>query len=411
MSRLLAILLAVSSLLVFYHFIVQKSFINPYPIVCDLVSKKIYLDEPNLKKWKNICNSRSRLVNPYSRRPLIIQDISNVLGLLNVSHLEIYDSSEVKKIWQGENLETGIESEFVDSELVIFKIHPNSPSEKVGLKKGDIIKSINGEQPNPWEAQSISGTYIIERNSGENSFQLKTENINRTENVEFQKIGNNEGIIRIPSFRASFFEEKQMQELEKDLKDINRLVVDLRGNIGGNFVSGLKFLSLLICSPKEIGRMIRPRADNNLIAEMPDDLREETQLDIFRKYREVILKTYKTPSCYNGEVVVLVDSKTASVAEMVAEALKELRAAPLLGSPSRGQLLVGVWYPLPEVGPGVEISIPEAYYLSQNNRRIESEGVALDKILYYNIKEMQAGIDSWVKSALSSPSKIRRKKL
>lgn len=403
MKRFLAILLATCSLFMSYHFAIQKSFINPYPLVCGLVSQKIFLDDDHLKKWKNICNSRSRLVTPYFSRNSFLQDANNVLGLLHVSHLEVYDSSQVKSIWQGESLETGIESEFVDSELVIFKVHPNSPADTQGLKKGDVIKSINNEQPNPWEAQTVSGYFLVERGSTKKSFNIKPGAVVRSEEIEFEKIHDRAAIVHIPSFRAAFFSSEKLQNLEKNIQGINRLIVDLRGNVGGDFVAGLRFLSLMMCSPEEVGRLIRPRAENNLITELPDDLREETQLGHFQKNHEVILKTFKATICYRGHIVVLVDGKTASVAELVAQALKEFRHASLMGTPSRGQLLVGVWYPLQEVGPGVEISIPEAFYLSHGKRRIEGQGVELDKILYYNLSEMQAGIDSWVKMALSSP--------
>lgn len=402
MNRILALLLAVCSLLVAYHFAIQKSFINPYPLVCGLVSEKIFLDDDHLKKWKNICNSRSHLVTPYSSRKLIIQDLNNVLGLLHVSHLEVYDSSEVKSIWQGESLETGIESEFVENELVIFKVHPHSPAQILGLKKGDVIKSIDDEQPNPWDAQSVSGTYVTERGKEVKSFNLKTAAIVRSEEIEFEVIQGRKAVVSVPSFRASFFSPEKIQDLNEKLKGVHRLVVDLRGNVGGNFVSGLRFLSLMMCSPEEVGRLIRPRVKNNLGAELPDDLRDEAQLAFFEKYHEVILRTFKTASCYRGEISVLVDGKTASVAEMVAQALKEFRKAPLLGSPSRGQLLVGVWYPLPEIGTGVEISVPEAFYLSHKKRLIEGRGVELDQTLYYNLSEMQAGIDSWIRWALKN---------
>ncbi|KHD89339.1 MAG: carboxy-terminal processing protease [Bdellovibrio sp. ArHS] len=400
MSRFLAILLALGCAFGAYHFTLQKSFVNPYPAVCDLVSAKIFLADEQVKKWNRICHRRSRLVTPYSPKKLVIKDINNVLGLLNVSHLEVYDSSEVKSIWRGEALETGIESEFVDSELVIFKLHPKSPGALAGLKKGDVIKTINGEQPNPWEAATESGTYLIERADKEIAFQVKASSIIRKEEVSFEEFKNKSALIQIPSFRADFFADAKIKELEKKLQNVNRLVVDLRGNAGGNFVAGLRFLSLVICQPEEVGRLVRPRFAQNVTAELPDDLRDEKQLEVLDRNKEVILKTFHKDSCYQGDLRVLVDGKTASVAELVAQALKEFKKAPLLGSPSRGQMLVGVWYPLSEVGPGVEISIPEALYLSRSQYRIEGQGVELDKVLYYNLREMQAGIDSWVRSAL-----------
>ncbi|WP_374078922.1 S41 family peptidase [Bdellovibrio bacteriovorus] len=400
MSRILAILLAFSCAFAAYHFTLQRGFVNPYPVVCDLVAEKIFLEDEQVRKWKRTCHRRSRLVTPYSPKKLVIKDINNALGLLNVSHLEVYDSSEVKSIWRGESLETGIESEFVDSELVIFKLHPKSPAAMQGLRKGDVIKTINGEQPNPWEAQSESGIYSIERGDKVQSYQIKAASILREEGIHFEKLKGNAAVIQVPSFRADFFADAKIKELENELQGVRRLVIDLRGNIGGNFVAGLRFLSLMMCSPEEVGRLIRPRFAKDNSAELPNDLSDEKQLAVLDQHREVILKTFKQESCYRGEVRVLVDGKTSSVAELVAQALKEFRKAPLLGSPSRGQLLVGVWYPLNEIGPGVEISIPEALYLSHGKHRIEGNGVELDRVLYYNLSEMQAGIDSWVKKAL-----------
>ena len=116
--------------------------------------------------------------------------------------------------------------------------------------------------------------------------------------------------------------------------------------------------------------------------------------------RDSLLKTFSAGACYRGAIRVLVDGKSSSVAEMVAQALKEFRKSPVRGTSSRGQLLVGVWYPMDELGQGVQISIPEALYTSAKGRRIEGQGVELDKVLYYNLPEMQMGIDSWVKNSL-----------
>lgn len=383
-----------------YQLAVQRGFFNPYPVVCELVAEKIFLSTSEIKKWKSTCLRRSLLVKVDSPKPLIFQDINNVLGLLNVSHLELYDSTLVKTIWHGESKETGIESEFVDGELVVFKIHPQSPASDAGIRTGDIVVSINGEQPNPWEVQSTSGTFLVKRSSGLVTIELETREIVRDEKPSFSKINAQTALIKIPSFRAQFFEYGDIQSWSQTLLSSKQAIVDLRGNAGGNFVAGLRFLSLFMCDPNEVGRLLRPRVVNAQSAFLPDDLHDESQLAVLEKSAEVLLRTYENKTCYKGQVRVLVDGKTASVAEMVAQALKEFRQALVMGTPTRGQLLVGVWYPLEELGPGVQISIPEAVYLSHQKHKIEGQGVELDKLLYYDLGEMQAGVDSWVQSAL-----------
>nr|BFD58978.1 hypothetical protein CKG001_10850 [Bdellovibrio sp. CKG001] len=395
-----AILLALGCAYAAYHFTLKKSFVNPYPVLCDLVSQKIFLDDAKIKNWKKTCHRRSRLVTPYSQKNLIIKDMNNVLALLKVSHLEVYDSKEVASIWRGESLETGIESQFVDGELVIFKVHPNSPAEALGLRRGDIIQTINAEQPNPWDAQTEPGSYLILRKDKEFSVKMKPRSIIRSEEMTLEARAPGQAVLKVPSFRAAFFADEKMQKLEADLRSFKRVVVDLRGNAGGNFVAGLRFLSLFLCRPELVGSLERPRVTVKSSAELPNELDDQAQLAVLDAHSEVLLKTFARTNCYEGDVRVLVDGKSSSVAEMVAQALKEFRKAPLLGSPSRGQLLVGVWYPLDEVAPGVQVSIPEAVYLSQKKHRIEGQGVELDRVLYYHLPEMQAGIDSWEKKAL-----------
>ena len=101
----------------------------------------------------------------------------------------------------------------------------------------------------------------------------------------------------------------------------------------------------------------------------------------------------------------MVDGKTASVAEMVAQALKEIRGAKIWGTPSGGELLLGVWYSLDELVKGAQVSIPEAIYTSRQGHAIEGQGVSLDRVIYYNLREMQSGTDSWVRQALDQVPK------
>lgn len=375
-------------------------FQNPYPVFCDFVAEKIFISDEELTSWKKTCHSRSRLVTEKSPPELLIKDMNNVLGILGVSHLEIFAPQEVKSIWKGENSETGIEAQFVDSELIVFKVHPASPAADAGIKKGDIVRSINGEQPNPWDVRTQTGIYEVVQGGVLTDIYLKARSIVRAEGISVQRFNDQSAQLAVPSFRSSYFDEKNLDRLREDLKKYKKIVVDLRGNAGGNFVAGLRFLSLFMCESQEVGKLIKPKFPEEVSAELPNTLQDTEQLKVLDVSKEVVLRTYQNSNCYKGIVRVLVDGRTASVAELVAQALKDYRQATVEGAPSRGHLLVGVWYPMPEVGQGVEISIPEAVYETTLGRRIEHHGVEVDRVLYYDIAEIQAGIDSWVKNVL-----------
>lgn len=395
-----AIFIAISCGVVAFYFAIQKSFVNPYPLVCNFVAEKIYLSDKELINWRQLCLGRSHLVTPYSSKKIILQDLNNIFELLKVSHLEVYDAKEVQNIWQGESSDTGLEGDFVESEMVIFKVHEKSPAEKAGFKKGDIITSVNGEQPSSWAIAGVSGDYKILR--GNENFVLKIQpgSFQRDDHPTVEKRNNKVAILKIPSFRANFFSDEKIEALAKDLHNSKLVVVDLRGNAGGNFVAGLRLLSVFICEPVVIGSLIKPRFSKDLKTILPNDLKDEKQLAVLETHKKVTLKTFKQESCFTGAVKVLIDGRSSSVAEMTAQALREFRKSPLVGAPSRGQLLVGVWYPLDEISPGVQISIPEAYYESAHGARIEGQGLHVDKILDYKLLQMQSGIDSWVEESI-----------
>lgn len=383
-----------------YRFSYQENFANPYPVMCKLVSEKIYLTDDVVRIWRDTCLKRSHLVESNSPKKLVIQDMNNMLDTLKVSHLEVYDPKEVRAIWQGERLENGIESEFVDGELVILKIHSESPAAKAGLKFGDIIKEINGEQPNPWEANSEKGKYTISRGIEIFEKELVPVIIKREEGIKTSFLNSRTVYIQVPSFRAEFFKYEKMENLKQDLKDKNQVVLDLRGNLGGNFVAGLRLASLFLCEPTSLGYLQKPRSKDTITEVLPDNLEDAAQIEVLEKVSRVELKTAKNDQCFKGHLKILVDGKSASVAELIAQSLKEVARAQVVGAPTSGQMLVGLWYAFDELSPGVQISIPEAVYVSPRNYQIEGVGVQLDKNLTYDLGEMQAGIDSWVKNAL-----------
>ncbi len=388
----LAILCAVVS----FFYVIENTFMNPYSIVCDLVSKKIYLSDTQLGNWNAVCMSRAKLVTPFSSKKLIIQDIGNAFELLNVSHLEIYDSKEVNNIWTGVSSDTGMQGDFVDNEMLVFKVHPGSPAEKAGIHRGDIVKSINGENPNTWSVSHEAGQYMLDRAKKSFEVNISEGSFQRNDSVTIAELKNHTVLVSIPSFRGDFFSLEKVDEISKRIQNSKSVIVDLRGNSGGNFVAGLRLLSLFICEPKRVGKILKPRSINPSLITLANDLSDDHQIESLEKNSELILETYKSAFCFKGAVKVLIDGKTSSVAEMVAQGLKELRKAIIAGAPSHGQLLVGVWYPMDELGHGVQISIPEAYYQSHEGFRIEGHGVHVDRILHYNLPEMTMGIDSWV---------------
>ena len=95
---------------------------------------------------------------------------------------------------------------------------------------------------------------------------------------------------------------------------------------------------------------------------------------------------------FNGEVFVLIGSKTASAAEFTADALAQIENVTLIGETTAGEMLSQKMYDLPY---GYQISLPIAEYYSSRIDRIEGLGVQPDIEINSNVAMDLANLIGW----------------
>jgi carboxyl-terminal processing protease len=93
----------------------------------------------------------------------------------------------------------------------------------------------------------------------------------------------------------------------------------------------------------------------------------------------------KLPDLKTVPLVVLVNSGSASAAEIVAGALQDHRRATVAGAQTFGKGSIQVLVPLAD---GAALKLTTAYYFTPNGRRIQGQGVTPDKVIE------QPGIDA-----------------
>lgn len=167
----------------------------------------------------------------------------------------------------------------------------------------------------------------------------------------------------------------------------NRLVIDLRGNIGGGLGS-LRLMSYLCPDRRLIGYSLTKRhiQKGTKPEDLPkvDDLPESKfrQLAMFlhfrfiHKDRSVVLATEGLgPRPFHGRVVMLINEHTHSAAEMVAAFAKENNLATLVGTTTAGEVMGGATF---KVGDGYRLRIPVTTWQTWNGRQIENAGIVPD---------------------------------
>lgn len=252
-----------------------------------------------------------------------------------------------------------------DRSLVVIAPMDDTPAARAGIQPGDIIIELDGA---PISADSVDaaveamrgepGTTIVLTvlREGENE-PLKlslTREIIRVASARGEALDTDFAYIRIATFQADTATEVQ-RKLET-LKAagsgaLKGLVLDLRRNPGGLLNAGIEVADLFLDRGVIVSTRGRvPRASAEYDAKRGD------LLD-------------------GAPIVVLIDSGSASAAEVVAGALRDHRRALIMGSTSFGKGSVQTVLPLDN---GDSIKLTTARYYTPNGTSIQATGIVPD---------------------------------
>src|SRR5437868_9280288 len=199
------------------------------------------------------------------------------------------------------------------------------------------------------------------------------------------------GYVRVATFHGAVGQSfaKALDDAIRDLKaqGIGRLIVDIRGNIGGGLGS-LRLMSYLCPGKVEIGHSLTRRRFRNgyrkesltRIGKIPATKAEllmmAMRFKVFQRDRSMVLVTEGLgPQPFHGRVVLLINEHTHSAAEMVGSFAKENRLATLVGTRKIGEVLGGANLKLPA---GYVLRMPVAGWYTWQGDCIEGKGVEAD---------------------------------
>ena len=246
-----------------------------------------------------------------------------------------YDKAEAfRKRMRGHTLGTGLILDLSDRGPVIGCVHPNSPADEAGLTAGDVIVLIDslptfnmsleqaGGHLSGGENGKVQLRVIFARRAGpprdvtltlgEYPVEMVTGLYRDAGRRWMYTVDRNEGLayIRVSEFVSGTVERFKRAFRQPSL--VRGLVLDLRGNPGGHLPEAVALANLFL-------------HDEPIVTVLGNGARPERHMAHAEgTYPEI-------------PVVVLIDSDTASAAEIVAGALSHADRAILVGSPSRGK--------------------------------------------------------------------------
>jgi C-terminal processing protease CtpA/Prc len=301
------------------------------------------------------------------------------------------------------SVDYGWQMQMVGDKCFVLAVRPGSDADKKGLRPGDLVLEVDGYQltrDNIWKFQYLY--YGLRPQPGMNvtvqspdgraprrlavAAKVEKRDLDLTTGAGFgNMIREAEADARISRHRyvepgdAAFIwqmpafdlEESKVDEVMDKVKKHKALVLDLRGNPGGYFIT--------------LERMLGHFFDRDVkIADLKG--RKELKPSVAKR---------RGPT-YTGKVVVLVDSRSASCAELFARVMQLERRGTVVGDRTAGAVMQSRQFPM---SMGVEIvtlygvSITHADVIMADGRSLERVGVAPDEVRLPSAADMAARRD------------------
>ena len=245
-----------------------------------------------------------------------------------------------------------------DGGAKIVQLYEGGSGEQAGLKKGDVLKAIDGEDVTEKETSDIASmiresdkdsvTLTIQRDEETKEIKVEIRDV-EIQTVSHEMLDDETGYIRISEF--SEVTSNQYKKAFEDLQDkgMKKLVVDLRDNPGG--------LLTAVC---DVLRQILPEG-LIVYTEDKNGKKEEEKCD--------------GKSELAMPLAVLVNGGSASASEIFAGAVKDYGIGTIVGTTTYGKGIVQTIQPLSD-GSAVKITI--AKYFTPKGNDINKKGIAPD---------------------------------
>lgn len=258
----------------------------------------------------------------------------------------------------------GIEVTMENGVVKIVSPIDDTPAAKAGLKPGDYITNIDGEQVigmslndavDKMRGKVGSKVKLTIRRVGEKPFEVTL----KREEVKIQSVKNDiksgdVAYIRITSFSGDTDKmvEKAIKQAKKELKgNIKGVVLDVRNNPGGLLDQAVNISDLFL----DKGEIVSTRSRNE---------------------EDTVRYTAKEGDITEGlPIVVMINDGSASASEILAGALQDHKRAIILGEKSFGKGSVQTVVPLGKYGA---MRLTTARYYTPSGRSIQATGIIPD---------------------------------
>src|SRR5579883_2743556 len=369
------------------------------------VSKQYF--DPNFKgtDWPNLARAAREQIIAHDDPEAFELAMHDLVRKLGTSHTGFFHQS-VRRV----PARLAIGASFRKGETnagpawVAQDIHAGGPAHAVGLQPMDVLLAIGDKPVTPQEGpmfpMGVDVSIRVLRGSEEMTFNVSVPTPKSRKQpyaepdaviskvlpggVGYLKVAILPGLLGLDVARA-------MDRAVEELDACERLILDLRGHVGGG-LGVLRLMSHLTPEKLPIGYTVtrklaeqgfdksKLRKLDRLPTHLPNPLAIASMAIRFvgRDPSVVLVSEGLRRRRWHGNIVILVNEHTISAGEMAAAFAAENGLAKIVGTETAGRLIPGSGF---KVGYGYMLIMPKAEYVTWKGQRFEGSGVTPEIVI------------------------------
>ncbi len=310
---------------------------------------------------------------------LVYSSIRGMLGTLD-PHSSFFTPKEyaqMRERQEGHYYGIGVTIVTIDGDITALNVFEGSPAYKKGIRKGDVISKIAGDNAKGWNTEQAMlklrgprGTPVqieIKRRgyAAPIPLELTRDEVTIPTVPAYFMIDASTGYIRMQDFGENTDRDVKHALHDLSSKGMRRLLFDIRGNPGGPLDQAIKVANEFL--PR--GKMIV--YTRGRVANADQDYRATEDSEFT-----------------DMPIVMLASRNSASASEIVTGALQDHDRAYVVGETTFGKALVQSVY---RISAGAGLALTTAHYYTPSGRLIQRPWDAtFDEYLSYSLKDQDA---------------------
>src|SRR4051794_12435904 len=341
-------------------------FLGGHPTVLPGPAREVFVDDALATRAQLINDVQDNFYKPVKQTSLEQASFKGIVSSLHDRYSEYFTPDEAKTFTQSlngqfEGVGMTIDSANTKQGLLVKSVFDGSPAKEAGIAPGDLIVTVNGKTTVGVPADVSTGRIrgkagtsvklgVLKGGKGDPrvlTVPRKRLDVPLVASKVVDRNGKKLGVIRLAQFaRGASTQVKDAVE-KATKKGAEGIVLDLRGNPGGELTEGRDVPSLFI----DKGLIVSTRGRNS-----PEQ------------------KLYATGDAVAPAIpmVVLVDGGSASAAEIAAGALRDTNRATIVGQKTFGK---GVFQQVEQLQNGGLLKLTVGSYYLPKGENLAGDGI------------------------------------